>query len=126
MKRYIKGLGFYLVLFFVIVAIFWATSVPGEQEKAIYSDLVVKIQQGEVTELSVVDNIATATLKDGTTMEVEVPGYLVLRTDAGEKMQKQIDAGTLKVDTPLPYSPPWWLSILPTLGFLAIPNVPSP
>ena len=120
MKRYIKGIGFYLLLFFVIVAIFWATSMPGEQEKQIYSDLIVKIQQEQVTELSVVDNIATAKLKDGSTIQVEVPGYLVLRTDAGEKMQKQIDAGTLKIDTPLPYSPPWWLTLLPTLGFLVI------
>ena len=120
MKRYIKGIGFYLLLFFVIVAIFWATSMPGEQEKQIYSDLIVKIQQEQVTELSVADNVATAKLKDGSTISVEVPGYLVLRTDAGEKMQKQIDAGTLKVDTPLPYSPPWWLTMLPTLGFLVI------
>ncbi len=120
MKRYIKGVGFYLLLFFVIVAIFWATSLPGEKEKQIYSDLIVKIQQGEVTELSVVDSIATATLKDGSVITVEVPGYLVLRTDAGEKMQEQIDAGTLKIETPLPYSPPWWLTFLPTLGFLVI------
>ncbi len=120
-KRYIKGVSFYLLLFFVIVAIFWSTStLPGKAEKEIYSDLIVKIQQGEVTKLSVVDNIATATLKDGKVIDVEVPGYLVLRTDAGEKMQEQIDAGTLEIETPLPYSPPWWLTMLPTLGFLVI------
>ncbi len=120
MKRYIKGAGFYLLLFFVIVMIFWMTSMPGQQSKEIYSDLILKIQQEQVTELSVVDNIATAKLKDGTVISVEVPGYLVLKNDAGEKMQKQIDAGTLRVETPLPYSPPWWLTLLPTLGLLVI------
>ncbi len=120
MKRYIKGVGFYLLLFFVIVMIFWMTSMPGQQSKEIYSDLILKIQQEQVTELSVVDNIATAKLKDGTVISVEVPGYLVLKNDAGEKMQKQIDAGTLRVETPLPYSPPWWLTLLPTLGLLVI------
>ncbi len=35
-------------------------------------------------------------------------------------MQEQINAGTLKVDTPLPYSPPWWLTLLPSLGLLVI------
>ncbi len=120
MKRYIRGVGFYILLFFVIVMIFWMTSMPGQQTKEIYSDLILKIQQEQVTELSVVDNIATAKLKDGTVINVEVPGYLVLKNDAGEKMQKQIDAGTLRVETPLPYSPPWWLTLLPTLGLLVI------
>ncbi len=120
MKRYFRGVGFYLLLFFVIVAIFWMTSMPGEQGKEIYSDLILKIQQGQVTELSVVDNIATAKLTDDTVISVEVPGYLVLKNDAGEKMQEQIDAGTLRIETPLPYSPPWWLTFLPTLGFLVI------
>ncbi len=120
MKRYIKGVGFYVLLFFVIVMIFWMTSMPGQQTKEIYSDLILKIQQEEVTELSVVDNIATAKLEDGTVISVEVPGYNTLKNDAGEKMQKQIDAGTLRVETPLPYSPPWWLTLLPTLGLLVI------
>ncbi|MBQ7108838.1 MAG: ATP-dependent zinc metalloprotease FtsH [Clostridia bacterium] len=89
-------------------------------DEHIYSDLVLKIQQGEVSELSVVDDIAVAILNDGTVLEVEVPGYWILREDAGTAMQDQISEGKLKVDTPLPYSPPWWLTILPTLGLSII------
>ena len=121
MKRYIKGIGFYVLLFFLIVFIFTMTSMPQEGSKQIYSDLVLKIQQGQVTELSVVDNVAKAKLSDGSVIEVEVPGgYLVLKTDAGDAMQQQIEEGKLKVETPLPYSPPWWLSLLPSLGLLII------
>lgn len=120
MKRYLRGMGFYLLLFSIIVAIFTLTSTPGDVDKNIYSDLVLKIQQGEVTELSVVDDIAVAVLRDGSTLEVEVPGYWVLREDAGPAMQDQISEGKLKVDTPLPYSPPWWLTFLPTIGLLVI------
>lgn len=120
MKRYLKGIGFYVILFFIIVMIFWMTSMPGKTSKEIYSDLVLKIQQEQVTKLSVVDNIATAVLKDGNTIDVEIPGYNTLKSDVGDKMQEQINAGTLKVDTPLPYSPPWWLTLLPSLGLLVI------
>ncbi len=120
MKRYLRGMGFYLLLFSIIIAIFTLTSTPGNVDKNIYSDLVLKIQQGEVTELSVVDDIAVAVLRDGSTLEVEVPGYWVLREDAGPAMQDQISEGKLKVDTPLPYSPPWWLTFLPTIGLLVI------
>ena len=109
-----------MILFFIIVMIFWMTSMPGKTSKEIYSDLVLKIQQEQVTKLSVVDNIATAVLKDGSTIDVEIPGYNTLKSDVGDKMQEQINAGSLKVDTPLPYSPPWWLTLLPSLGLLVI------
>lgn len=119
-KRYLRGIGFYVLMFAVIVTIFTLTSAPNPQDKDIYSDLIVKIQQGDVAELSVVDDVAVATLRDGTVMEVEVPGYWVLKEDAGAAMQDQISEGKLKVDTPLPYSPPWWLTLLPTLGLILI------
>ncbi|MBQ2613887.1 MAG: ATP-dependent zinc metalloprotease FtsH [Clostridia bacterium] len=120
MRRHFRGIGFYVLLFFVIVSIYMMTSTPGSESKEIYSDLIVKIQQGQVTELSVVDDIATAKLQDGTVVQVEVPGYAALKNDAGESMQEQIEAGSLKVETPLPYSPPWWVSMLPSLGLLII------
>ena len=121
MKKTVRGIGFYLIMFAIIIAIFTFVSSPEETHNQVYSDLIVKIQQGEVSELTVVDNIATATLKkDGSVIEVEVPSYYVLKDDVGPAMQDQISEGKLKVDTPLPYSPPWWLSILPTLGLLII------
>ena len=120
MKRYIRGIGFYALLFFIIVAIYAVTSMPDKQTKEIYSDLVLKIQQGEVVELSVVDSVATAKLKDGDVINVEIPGYNTLKNDVGDAMQQQISNGGLKVETPLPYSPPWWLTFLPTIGLLII------
>lgn len=104
----------------VIIAVFSLTSRPAEKDKSIYSDLIIKIQQGQVNEISITDNIANAKLNDGTTMEVEIPGYYTLKEDAGAAMQDQISEGKLKVETPLPYSPPWWLTLLPSIGLLII------
>ena len=73
-----------------------------------------------VVELSVVDSVATAKLKDGDVINVEIPGYNTLKNDVGDAMQQQISNGGLKVETPLPYSPPWWLTFLPTIGLLVI------
>lgn len=120
-KRTFRSIAFYLVMIAVIVAIYSLTSDTGQKEqKSIYSDLIIKIQQGDVAELSVADNTATVKLNDGTSMEVEVPGYYALKEDAGAAMQDQISEGKLKVETPLPYSPPWWLTLLPSLGLLVI------
>mgnify|MGYP003317556172 CR=1 FL=1 len=85
MKRYLKGVGFYLILFAVIVGIFSLTSSPTLEQNEIYSDLIVKIQNGEVDEISIVDNVAEVTLKNGKTLEVEVPSYSVLREDADKR-----------------------------------------
>ena len=49
-----------------------------------------------------------------------MPSYYTLKEDAGTAMQDQISEGKLKVETPLPYSPPWWLTLLPSLGLLVI------
>ncbi|MEG1442323.1 MAG: ATP-dependent metallopeptidase FtsH/Yme1/Tma family protein, partial [Oscillospiraceae bacterium] len=120
MKKYLKGSWLYILLFLIIIMIFLMTSMPNKQAKEIYSDLVVKIQNQEVTELQVVDDVATAKLKDEKTITVEVPGYETLKSDVGSVFDEQVKAGTLKVDTPLPYSPPWWLTLLPTLGLIVI------
>lgn len=120
MKRIVKGIGFYLIMAAFIVGMLFITRTPHTVNKDVYSDLVLKIQQGEVSELSVSDNTANVTLSDGSTMEVEIPGYYALKEDAGSAMQDQIAEGKLKVATPLPYTPPWWLTILPSLLLMVV------
>lgn len=120
MKRYLRGLSFYIILFLVILIIFVLTSFPENQTKYVYSDLVTMIQEGQVKELQIVDTTAVATLTNNTKIEVATPGYYALYESAGKEIERQIEAGTLKVDTPEPKTPPWWLSILPTLGLIVI------
>ncbi len=121
MKKYLKGIGFYLLLFLVIVMVFYMTRVTPQTETGVYSDLVRSIQNHEVSEISIVDSIATVKYKNSDSeATVEVPGYGTLRADVGEEMEAQIKDGSLKVETPLPYSPPWWLTLLPTLGLVIL------
>lgn len=120
MKRYLRGLSFYIILFLIILIIFVLTSFPENQTKYVYSDLVTMIQEGQVKELQIVDTTAVATLTNNTKIEVATPGYYALYESAGKEIERQIEAGTLKVDTPEPKTPPWWLSILPTLGLIVI------
>ena len=120
MNKYLKGFGFYFLLFAVIIAVFALTNIPSQETKEIYSDLVVKIQNHEVKELSIVDDVATATLNDDSEITVEVPSYETLKDDVGSTMDDQIRDGSLKVETPLPYSPPWWLTLLPSVGLVIL------
>ena len=120
MKKNLRGLGFYLILFAVILILFVMTSMPETTSTVIYSDLVSKIKAGEVTKLQIVETTAIATLTDNKQIEVEIPGYGALYASAGAEIEQQIMDGTLKLETPIPSSPPWWLSFLPSLGLILI------
>ncbi len=120
LKRYWRGLGFYVILFLVILMIFVMTSMPETTTQYVYSDLVSMIKSEKVSELKIVDTAAYVTLKDKSKIEVAIPGYYALYESAGQEIERQTAAGTLKVDTPEPKTPPWWLSILPSLGLIVI------
>ena len=121
MKKYLKNIGFYLILFIVIILVFTMTRVSPERENGIYSDLVRSIQNHEVSEISIVSDIATVKYKNSDSeQQVEIPGYSVLRSDVGDELDEQIRDGSLKVETPIPSEPPWWLTLLPTLGILVL------
>jgi len=44
-----------------------------------------------------------------------IPSIEILYENAGDDIQRQLDNGTLKLDTPAPEEFPWWVSFLPTL-----------
>ena len=120
-KKYLKGIGFYLLLFLVILMVFFMTRVTPKQDKDVYSELVRDIQNHEVSEISIADDVATVKMKNSDSIiKVEVPGYETLRSDVGDEMEKQIKDGSLKVETPLPSSIPWWVTWLPTLGMVLL------
>ncbi|MDO4743964.1 MAG: ATP-dependent zinc metalloprotease FtsH [Clostridia bacterium] len=120
MKKYLRGLGFYLILFLIILTIFVLTSVPETTTNYVLSDLLNMVREGQVKELQIVDTDAIATLNDNTKITVETPGYAAIYASVGADIERQVAAGTLRVDTPEPASPPWWLSFLPSLGLIVI------
>ena len=102
MKKYMKNFGFYILLFAIIMVIFTMyTNLPAEDPKT-YNDLYKEIVAGRVQELTIVEQNATAVLKDGNTMDVTIPPVEQFHEDLGEIIRSQMDNGTLKmVDYPL-------------------------
>lgn len=120
MKKTLRGIGFYVILFLIILTIFIMTSMPESTTKYVYSDLITMIENQQVAEMQVVEPNIYAKLTDGTQIQVATPGYTVLYLSVGDEIDRQVAAGTLKIDTPEPVSPPWWLSMLPSLGLIVI------
>ncbi len=120
MKKYLRGLGFYLVLFLIILIIFVLTSAPETPVNYVYSDLLNMIKDGKVTEMQIVETEATVRLADGTEAVIVTPGYGAIYASVGQDIERQVSLGTLKLSTPEPAAPPWWLSFLPSIGLIII------
>lgn len=120
MKKKFRGIGFYAILLILIIVIWSMVSTGDEKVTYKFSDLITAVRSEEVKEIEVVENTASATLKDGTVMEVDIPSYTALTEAVGEEMNKQIENKTLTVSTPKPAEIPWWLSMLPSLGMIII------
>ena len=121
MKKYMKNIGFYILLFAVIMVIFTMyLSMPTDDAKT-YNDLYREIVSENVQSLTVVDRTATAILKNGTGMEVSIPPLEQFYSDLGDVLKKQMDEGKIdKVDYQPPAETPWWISMLPTIIMIVI------
>lgn len=115
MKKNLKSISFYTILFVIILLIVSVLYSGPTKETKVYSDLVREIQSGSIKSLQIVDTTAVATRLDNSKMEVSIPSLEILHQDVGETIKKQVDAGTLKYDTPPSPKAPWWLSFLPGL-----------
>lgn len=121
MKKYIKGIGFYVLLFAVIIFIFTLLNYQSGPKEISFSELVNYINKGSVTQLQIDEtNQAIAVVKGGkgekeTTLVADIPSVDILYQHAGDQIKKQVSEESLKLITPRPTQLPWWLSMLPSL-----------
>jgi cell division protease FtsH len=100
--------------------IFTLYNLPNKTEQKVYSDLVRLIQAGQVKELEIIDRKVISTQNDDTKTEITIPDVDTLKEDVGDEWQAQVASGKLKVTFQEPPTPPWWVTILPTLGLVVI------
>ena len=115
MKRGIKSLVFYMVLFAIIVSVVSVMYAGPETETLNYAGLIREIQTSKIKELSVTGTTATALRTDDTKFTADIPSIEILHEDVGSVIKKQIEAGTLEYATPPVAEAPWWISMIPGL-----------
>jgi len=101
-----------LLAFLVVVQ-----SRPAEKEQK-YSQLISDIQNGKVQEIILEDNKATVKYKEEGQRDqfVYIPDVEVFM----DEVKDLIRQGDLEFRSRVPYSPPWWISILPTLVIIVV------
>jgi len=115
LKKYIKSIGIYLVLFLVAFLLYqYTVSKPTETGTKIYSEFMQDLDDGKLSAVVIESNKITATMKDKTSYEVKVPSaeyaFYLSSADIKEKALKN----GLSVDFKLE-SISWWQYVIPYL-----------
>ncbi|WP_265445714.1 ATP-dependent zinc metalloprotease FtsH [Acetivibrio straminisolvens] len=116
--KYFKNISFYIVLFVMLLAfLVIVQSRPVEKEQK-YSQLIGDIQNGKVQEIILEDNKATVKYKEEGQRDqfVYIPDVEVFMNEINDLIRQ----GELEFRSRVPYSPPWWISILPTLVIIVV------
>ncbi len=130
LKKNLKGIGFYLILFALLIGIVYMfTGFQSSTTQKSYTDLINAIKNEKVTELTVTDTKAVAVLKkdkssDPSTpaavIQAEIPSELVFDHHVGDDILSQVENGTLKYNVQHDTGTPWWFSLIPLLGTVVL------
>ena len=122
--KYFKGISFYIIIFVIIIAIVTLYQASDNPPAMQYSQLLTRMDAGEVKAVELQGSTATIELKkdnaiDGKTkFVVNVPPDIVSASEEFTKASKGNLIESFSVVTPP--SAPWWVAILPTLGFIVV------
>lgn len=119
MKGIQKNLFFWLLILMVLLFVFWSSLQPSQKAVELnFTDVIEKIESGQVKSIGVKDNVVGGFLKDNTEFAVYVPGmfsqyYGTAILDAARQQN-------IPIETAPPDVEPLWMSILPTLAIMGV------
>lgn len=119
--KYLKTWGFYIFIFCVILAIAAFFSGGPVSGRMTYSELISQVQDRNVSDIILEGDEAIVTLRNP--KDAKVANYIVVIPSIDrfmDEMADEIRLGNLNLKGQIPPSPPWWITILPTIGLLLI------
>ncbi len=124
--KYLKGISFYIIIFIILLVIITFYASSDNPPKMDYSTLLTQIEAGNVKSIGLQTDTASVELRKPLNDKSKVTKYVVTVppdvTSASERFteayvdKKLIDKYTVTT----PPQAPWWVSILPTIGFVII------
>ena len=123
--KYIKGISFYIIIFIVIIVIITFFQTTDNPSKMVYSDLLTQVSAGNVKSIDLQTDTATVVLKKPIEENSKVTKYVVVVppdvTSASNRFTEAYENKLIeKFNVVTPPQAPWWISILPTIGFIII------
>ena len=120
-KNRARGIGFYMLIGVIILAVIFYLTTPAEQKEYTYSEIETLFREEKVKSFSLEGDELTLNLysadSDGnTTIKKTLPNPNWFREDLGDLIDAQTASGVLtEYDYVKGWTAPWWMSILPYL-----------
>ncbi|MEI8217225.1 MAG: ATP-dependent zinc metalloprotease FtsH [Eubacteriales bacterium] len=118
MKKYIKSLAIYIIIFAVVLSLAWLyygdqREVPTQVE---FSQFVTELQAENIKTVTIVDTKISGVLRS---TSKEIYSYSPTIIEGSMIFEKfilpQVEKGTLKVTSQAPLKTPWYITLLPTI-----------
>ncbi len=121
MNKFLRNVGFYLLIILVAISIIDYFSVKNTVRQEVgYTEFLQKVDQGEVAKVTIINNMIRGVLADGTEFTTITPNYP--NNDPG--LYDKLQAKNLEISAENPPEPPWWStmlsSILPILLLIGV------
>lgn len=118
MNKYLKMIGFYLViLLIIIVAVTFLNPMQSDVKTLTYSELLGNLEQKQVSEIEINQSSVKGKLANGDSFEAIVPQYLIeeqisdfIQGNPEQGIEKNSD---MKVSVAKPQDS-WWISLIPS------------
>ena len=121
MKKFAKGIGIYIAIFIVILLIVSMMSNTGIEPKEIsFSELIVQLQNKNISSINFIENQVEGTLKDGTQFKSYVPNIVMLSDIYNRYLASDVEAGLVTMEGEPTPETPFYIQLLPTIGMIAL------
>ena len=128
MKKHIKNIGFYVLLFVIFMTVLSVLTTGSEIETINYSDFVNSFQSGEVRSMDYhlgENRIEGIIKKNGheKKFDVIIPSLDTLNQDIGTKINESMtttEGNKLTYKVIQPQEAPWWFALISPLGLIII------
>ncbi|NLZ51872.1 MAG: AAA family ATPase, partial [Thermoanaerobacteraceae bacterium] len=112
MNNFFRSISFYLLIIILVLSLVqWYSSQEAAQVRIGYSELIQLIDKDQVSNIKIVENNISGTLKDGRNFVSYVPDL----TTFMEKIDQPTSKGELEVNSEPRPTTPWWTQILSPL-----------
>jgi cell division protease FtsH len=108
LKKFVKNIGFYLLLIAIsiLVAQFFMQQSPQTLENFSYSDMLQEIENGNVSQVTIIGNEKVTGTLSGQEFSVPIPPESI------PVIMQELRAANVNIKTEPQPSAPWWVSIL--------------
>lgn len=112
MNKFIRNVGFYLLIIFVAITIidYFSAKSTTRQEMG-YTAFLQEVDKGGVARVTITNNMIDGTLKDGTEFSVVTPSVPNIDTTLLPRLQEK----QVEIKAKNPPEPPWWSQIFSSM-----------